>query len=31
MNFHRDPQRVYNLMLAALTGDDEMMKSAVNP
>ena len=30
-NFHRDPQRVYNLMLAALTGDDEMMKSAVNP
>lgn len=28
-NFHRDPQRVYNLMLAALTGDDEMMKSAV--
>ena len=26
-NFHRDPQRVYNLMLAALTGDDEMMES----
>ena len=30
-NFHRDPQRVYNLMLAALTGDDEMMIRAVNP
>lgn len=30
-NFHRDPQRVYNLMLAALTGDDELMKSAMNP
>jgi len=25
-NFHRDPQRVYNLLLAALTGDDELTK-----
>ena len=26
-NFHRDPQRVYNLLLAALTGDDELTRS----
>lgn len=25
-NFHRDPQRIYNLLLAALTGDDELTK-----
>ena len=26
-NFHRDPQRIYNLLLAALTGDDELTKN----
>ena len=26
-NFHRDPLRVYNLLLAALTGDDELTKN----
>lgn len=29
-NFHRDPQRVYNLLLAALTGDDELTKDILN-
>lgn len=29
-NFHRDPQRVYNLLLAALTGDDELTKEILN-
>lgn len=26
-NFHRDPQRIYSLLLAALTGDDELTKN----
>ena len=29
-NFHREPQRVYNLLLAALTGDDELTKDILN-
>lgn len=29
-NFHRDPQRVYNLLLAALTGDSELTKDILN-
>lgn len=29
-NFHRDPQRIYNLLLAALTGDDELTKDILN-
>lgn len=26
-NFHRDPQRIYSLLLASLTGDEELTKS----
>ena len=26
-NFHRDPQRIYSLLLVALTGDDELTKN----
>ena len=29
-NFHRDPQRIYNLLLAALTGDSELTKDILN-
>lgn len=29
-NFHRDPQRIYNLLLAALTGDDELTKNLLS-
>lgn len=29
-NFHRDPQRIYNLLLAALTGDNELTKDILN-
>lgn len=29
-NFHRDPQRIYSLMLAALTGDEELTKSILD-
>ena len=29
-NFHRDPQRIYSLLLAALTGDEELTKSILS-
>lgn len=29
-NFHRDPQRIYSLLLAALTGDDELTKNILS-
>ncbi len=29
-NFHKDPQRIYNILLAALTGDDELTRDILN-
>lgn len=29
-NFHRDPQRIYSLLLAALTGDEELSKEILS-